>query len=162
MRIEGTELMAEYFFSNRQIILRLAWPLFFCATSKKQTEAPWRLLSFKRSPVVCLWHRSYWNWHQLGSPFKQQKLKAWQPILTPRAVIISFLVIGIIFIPVGIVLLVASDSVIFLDVTQRRSPFLICSYSFSRLFKLNHQLMKSVRTAFQDKQLALLTLLLQT
>jgi len=47
-----------------------------------------------------------------SNPFKQQKLRAWQPILTPKAVIISFLVIGIIFIPVGVVLLVASNSVV--------------------------------------------------
>jgi len=46
-----------------------------------------------------------------NTAFAQQKLKAWQPILTPLPVIISFLVIGIIFIPVGVVLLEASNSV---------------------------------------------------
>jgi len=49
--------------------------------------------------------------------FKQQQLKAWQPILTPVPVIISFLVIGIAFIPIGSVLLAASNSVV--EVTER-------------------------------------------
>jgi uncharacterized membrane protein len=44
--------------------------------------------------------------------FKQQQLKAWQPILTPFPVIISFLIIAIIFIIIGIILLIASNSVI--------------------------------------------------
>jgi len=43
--------------------------------------------------------------------FKQQQLRAWQPILTPLPVIITFLVVGTIFIPVGVVLLLASRSV---------------------------------------------------
>jgi len=47
-----------------------------------------------------------------ATAFKQQQLKAWQPILTPRPVIITFVVLGIIFIPVGVVLLVASNSVV--------------------------------------------------
>lgn len=45
------------------------------------------------------------------SDFKQQTLPAWQPILTPCTVIASFLVIGVLFIPVGILLLVESESV---------------------------------------------------
>lgn len=47
-----------------------------------------------------------------NSAFKQQRLKAWQPILTPNWVIGTFIVIGILFIPLGIVLLSAADSVI--------------------------------------------------
>lgn len=43
--------------------------------------------------------------------FAQQKLRAWQPILTPLPVIISFLVIGFVFIPVGVVLLETSNAV---------------------------------------------------
>ncbi|KNC50357.1 uncharacterized protein AMSG_12016 [Thecamonas trahens ATCC 50062] len=46
------------------------------------------------------------------SAFKQQTLKAWQPILTPKTVIPSFFIIGIIFVPLGVLLLVASNSVI--------------------------------------------------
>jgi hypothetical protein len=46
------------------------------------------------------------------SPFKQQKLRAWQPILTPNWVVGTFLCIAIVFIPVGVVLLGASDDVV--------------------------------------------------
>mmetsp|Transcript_21833 Transcript_21833/g.22010 ORF Transcript_21833/g.22010 Transcript_21833/m.22010 type:complete len:358 (-) Transcript_21833:289-1362(-) len=44
------------------------------------------------------------------TPFKQQKLAAWQPILTPVKVIVIFLSIGIIFVPVGVTLLQESAS----------------------------------------------------
>ncbi|KAF0754985.1 hypothetical protein AaE_005119, partial [Aphanomyces astaci] len=45
------------------------------------------------------------------TPFKQQKLKAWQPILTPNWVIGTFFVVGLIFIPIGIILRLESDNV---------------------------------------------------
>lgn len=45
------------------------------------------------------------------TPFKQQKLKAWQPILTPNWVIGSFALVGLIFIPIGIILHTESDNV---------------------------------------------------
>jgi len=45
------------------------------------------------------------------TPFKQQKLKAWQPILTPNWVIGTFAVVGLIFIPIGIVLHTESENV---------------------------------------------------
>jgi len=38
-------------------------------------------------------------------------LKAWQPLLTPGPVIISFLVIGIVFVPLGVVLLITSNNI---------------------------------------------------
>jgi len=44
--------------------------------------------------------------------FRQQNLKAWQPILTPRPVIITFFALGIIFLPLGIVLLITSNNVL--------------------------------------------------
>eukprot|EP01041_Mallomonas_annulata_P005651 gene5651-11401_t len=44
------------------------------------------------------------------TPFKQQKLKAWQPILTPNKVIAIFLTIGVIFVPVGVKLFQDSSS----------------------------------------------------
>eukprot|EP01138_Halocafeteria_seosinensis_P016365 gb/GECG01016696.1/.p1 GENE.gb/GECG01016696.1/~~gb/GECG01016696.1/.p1 ORF type:complete len:347 (+),score=35.19 gb/GECG01016696.1/:1-1041(+) len=47
-----------------------------------------------------------------GSDFLQQRLKAWQPILTPRWIVAAFFIIGIVFIPVGVVLKRASDSVV--------------------------------------------------
>jgi len=46
------------------------------------------------------------------SPFFQQRLKAWQPILTPKWVVISFIIVGVIFVPIGIGLKLASDSVV--------------------------------------------------
>lgn len=45
------------------------------------------------------------------SAFKQQRLPAWQPLLTAGTVLPSFFVIGIAFIPVGIALLYFSDAV---------------------------------------------------
>ena len=33
--------------------------------------------------------------------FKQQRLKAWQPILTPKTVLPTLLIIGILFAPIG-------------------------------------------------------------
>ena len=44
--------------------------------------------------------------------FKQQRLKAWQPILTPYWVIGTFMVVGIAFVPLGVELKRASDSVV--------------------------------------------------
>lgn len=46
------------------------------------------------------------------TPFKQQRLKAWQPILTPKSVVLTFLAVAIVFIPVGVIILSASDDVI--------------------------------------------------
>jgi hypothetical protein len=51
-----------------------------------------------------------------NTPFKQQRLKAWQPILTPRPVILSFLIIGIVFIPIGAGIVYSSGKVIEVDV----------------------------------------------
>jgi len=46
------------------------------------------------------------------SAFKQQRLKAWQPILTPKWVISSFMAIGVAFIGIGIAVLGASNQVL--------------------------------------------------
>ncbi|KAF9348222.1 hypothetical protein BGX26_000360 [Mortierella sp. AD094] len=46
-----------------------------------------------------------------NTAFKQQRLKAWQPILTPKTVLPTFLIVGIIFAPIGGLLLWASDTV---------------------------------------------------
>ncbi|KAI9287159.1 CDC50/LEM3 family [Umbelopsis sp. AD052] len=45
------------------------------------------------------------------SAFRQQRLKAWQPVLTPRSVLPTFFVIGVIFAPIGGVLFWASSNV---------------------------------------------------
>ena len=47
-----------------------------------------------------------------NTAFKQQRLPAWQPILTPKSVFPTFLLVTIVFIPLGAVLLVASNNVI--------------------------------------------------
>ncbi|KAK9478980.1 ligand-effect modulator 3 family [Lipomyces japonicus] len=43
-----------------------------------------------------------------NTAFRQQRLKAWQPILTPKTVLPLFFTIGIIFAPIGALLLYAS------------------------------------------------------
>jgi hypothetical protein len=55
-----------------------------------------------------------------NTAFRQQRLKAWQPILTPKTVLPFFFAIGIIFAPIGGLLLYASAQVqmIRIDYTQ--------------------------------------------
>lgn len=47
-----------------------------------------------------------------NNSFRQQTMKAWRPILTPAWVIGSFLAVGVVFVPIGAVCLVTSQSVI--------------------------------------------------
>jgi hypothetical protein len=47
--------------------------------------------------------------------FKQQRLKAWQPILTPKTVLPTFFFLGIIFAPIGAFLLWGSGKVCSFD-----------------------------------------------
>jgi hypothetical protein len=53
----------------------------------------------------------------LDGAFQQQRLKAWQPLLTPAWVIGMFTLVGLVFIPIGIVVLASSNTVV--EVTQR-------------------------------------------
>lgn len=46
-----------------------------------------------------------------NTAFRQQRLKAWQPILTPKTVLPFFFAIGVIFAPIGGLLLYASSQV---------------------------------------------------
>eukprot|EP01137_Pigoraptor_chileana_P027978 Opistho-2@11337 len=46
------------------------------------------------------------------SDFKQQRLRAWQPILTPQTVIPTFFIIGLIFIPLGTIFYSSSQKVV--------------------------------------------------
>merc|ERR1711988_19946 len=46
------------------------------------------------------------------SDFKQQRLKAWQPILTPGWVILTFSTVGALFLAIGIAVLAASGDVV--------------------------------------------------
>lgn len=43
--------------------------------------------------------------------FRQQRLKAWQPMLTARSVLPFFALLGVVFIPVGVGLFIASNNV---------------------------------------------------
>lgn len=45
------------------------------------------------------------------SPFKQQKMRAWQPVLTASTVLPIFFLIGVVFLPIGISLLVTSNNI---------------------------------------------------
>ncbi|KAG0295047.1 hypothetical protein BGZ97_004913 [Linnemannia gamsii] len=58
-----------------------------------------------------------------NTAFKQQRLKAWQPILTPKTVLPTFILVGILFAPIGGLLLWASDTVaeVVIDYTQCES-----------------------------------------
>lgn len=47
-----------------------------------------------------------------ASAFNQQELNAWRPVLTARSVVGLFATIGVLFVPIGIVILHASDSVV--------------------------------------------------
>ncbi|KAJ3090123.1 hypothetical protein HDU96_003528, partial [Phlyctochytrium bullatum] len=47
-----------------------------------------------------------------NTAFKQQRLRAFQPVLTPRAVLPCFFALGALFLPLGIGLLLAVQSVI--------------------------------------------------
>jgi hypothetical protein len=56
----------------------------------------------------------------IDTAFKQQRLKAWQPILTPKAVLPTLFIIGLIFAPIGALIVWGSGKVttITLDYTQ--------------------------------------------
>lgn len=47
-----------------------------------------------------------------NTAFKQQRLPAWQPILTASSVLPAFFIISLVFIPIGVVLLLASNEII--------------------------------------------------
>lgn len=46
-----------------------------------------------------------------NTAFKQQRLPAWQPILTAGTVLPAFFIIGLLFIPIGIGLFVTSNNI---------------------------------------------------
>ena len=52
-----------------------------------------------------------------GSALKQQTLKAWRPILTPRLGILLFSTFGIVFVPIGAIIIGVSN-----QVTHPRPP----------------------------------------
>lgn len=54
-----------------------------------------------------------------NTAFKQQRLPAWQPILTAGTVLPAFFIIGLIFIPIGIGLYVTSNNIKEFEVKSR-------------------------------------------
>ncbi|XP_051951749.1 transmembrane protein 30Ab [Xyrauchen texanus] len=70
-----------------------------------------------------------------NTAFKQQRLPAWQPILTAGTVLPAFFVIGLIFIPIGIGLYVTSNNIKEIEIdytgTEMSSPCFNCSQSYS-------------------------------
>lgn len=68
----------------------------------------------------------------LDTAFRQQRLKAWQPILTPKTVLPTLFIVGIIFAPIGALLVLGSNkvSMITLDYTNCDTQ---ASSSFSNL-----------------------------
>lgn len=54
-----------------------------------------------------------------NTAFKQQRLPAWQPILTAGTVLPAFFIIGLVFIPIGIGLFVTSNNIKELEVRPR-------------------------------------------
>lgn len=67
----------------------------------------------------------------VDTAFRQQRLKAWQPILTPKTVLPLFFAVGVIFAPIGGLLLYASASVqeLTIDYSQCRYQAPQCSVS---------------------------------
>lgn len=58
---------------------------------------------------------TFWLHPFTDSAFKQQRLPAWQPILTAGTVLPTFFIIGVAFIPIGIGLLHFSNNVKYFD-----------------------------------------------
>lgn len=69
--------------------------------------------SWKRpaSPYEHSSHGTTANFSPLDTAFKQQRLKAWQPILTPKVVLPTFFILGVLFAPIGAVLIWGSNLV---------------------------------------------------
>jgi len=59
------------------------------------------------------------------SAFKQQRMPAWQPVMSPTWVIGIFIILGIIFVPIGVVVIVSSDAII--EVKERYDHLQACS-----------------------------------
>jgi LEM3 (ligand-effect modulator 3) family / CDC50 family len=77
------------------------------SSDNKKEKGSWkRPASLSLSPYLLL------NLTRLvDTAFKQQRLKAWQPILTPKTVLPTLFIIGIIFAPIGALLIWGSSLV---------------------------------------------------
>jgi len=57
-----------------------------------------------------------------NSAFKQQRLPAWQPVLTAKSVLPIFVIVGLVFIPIGALIIVASN-----EVLEYETPYTDCN-----------------------------------
>lgn len=71
-----------------------------------------------------------------NTAFKQQCLPAWQPVLSPKSVLPTFFIVGIIFIPIGAVLLTVSNNVL-----EYSFDYTDCGNSECAQLRLNNTLM---------------------
>ncbi|KAF9597649.1 hypothetical protein IFM89_020409 [Coptis chinensis] len=102
-------------------------------TTKRSSKKPKLIVSrrcgYNRDPTY-LWviGTSRYAWRIINSRFTQQELPACKPILTPGWVITTFIFVGIIFIPIGLASLFASQQVV--EIVERYDSDCISS-SFS-------------------------------
>jgi hypothetical protein len=68
-----------------------------------------------------------------NTAFKQQRLKSWQPLLTPKSVIPAFFIIGLLFVPLGIVLHLASDKVVEVRFDYTKCPEATAQFTTSNV-----------------------------
>ncbi|KAF8372546.1 chat-1, partial [Pristionchus pacificus] len=68
-----------------------------------------------------------------ATPLRQQKLAAWQPILTATTVLPTVFCVGIVFIPIGIALVLASQGVqeTFIKYSKHCEGKITCDYEFN-------------------------------
>ncbi|GAA5964724.1 hypothetical protein JCM21900_003011 [Sporobolomyces salmonicolor] len=74
-----------------------------------------------------------WSKRPANTAFKQQRLKAWQPILTPATVLPTFFLVGIIFVPLGGVLLWGSNQVKEFTIDYTQCEFTAPNTTFAAL-----------------------------
>ncbi|BGP13045.1 hypothetical protein JCM10213_000950 [Rhodosporidiobolus nylandii] len=74
-----------------------------------------------------------WHRRPANTAFRQQRLKAWQPILTPATVLPTFFLIGIIFVPLGGVLLWGSNQVKEFTIDYTQCEFTAPNDTFAQL-----------------------------
>ncbi|KAK4699300.1 hypothetical protein P7C70_g6963, partial [Phenoliferia sp. Uapishka_3] len=74
-----------------------------------------------------------WSKRPANTAFKQQRLKAWQPILTPATVLPTLFLIGIIFVPLGGVLLWGSNQVKEFTIDYTQCEFVAPNTTFDSL-----------------------------
>lgn len=78
---------------------------------KSKRPAGWFFLLLTKIPIIDILNHFYWFVFITDTAFKQQRLPAWQPILTARNVMPIFFAIAAAFIPIGICLLYLTNLV---------------------------------------------------